>query len=37
VDEDVVLPEYSRVGFDAEEDRRKGWAVTDSGITIVSK
>jgi glucose-1-phosphate adenylyltransferase len=35
LDEDVVLPENSRVGFDAEEDRKKGWLVTDSGITVV--
>ena len=35
VDEDVVLPENSRVGFDPEEDRSKGWLVTDSGITVV--
>lgn len=35
LDEDVVLPENSRVGFDAEEDRRMGWLVTESGITVV--
>ncbi len=35
LDEDVVLPENSRVGFDAEEDRKKGWLVTESGITVV--
>lgn len=35
VDEGVVLPENSRVGFDPEEDRSKGWLVTDSGITVV--
>ena len=36
VDADVVLPENSRVGFDAAEDRRLGRVVTDSGITVVS-
>jgi glucose-1-phosphate adenylyltransferase len=33
--ENVVLPENSRVGFDAEEDRSLGRIVTDSGITVV--
>lgn len=35
IGEDVVLPENSRVGFDAEEDRKRGYVVTDSGITVV--
>jgi glucose-1-phosphate adenylyltransferase len=35
LDEDVVLPENSRVGFDREEDRKKGWLVTESGLTVV--
>lgn len=35
LDEDVVLPENSRVGFDAEEDRSLGRVVTESGITVV--
>jgi glucose-1-phosphate adenylyltransferase len=35
LDEDVVLPENSRVGFDPEEDRRLGRVVTESGITVV--
>ena len=33
--EDVVLPENSRVGFDAEEDQALGRVVTGSGITVV--
>ena len=36
IDEAVVLPENSRVGFDAEEDRALGRVVTESGITVVS-
>ena len=36
VDEAVVLPENSRVGFDADEDRALGRVVTESGITVVS-
>jgi glucose-1-phosphate adenylyltransferase len=35
LDEDVVLPENSRVGFDAVEDRAMGRVVTESGITVV--
>jgi glucose-1-phosphate adenylyltransferase len=35
VGEDVVLPENSRVGFNAEEDRSLGRVVTESGITVV--
>jgi len=30
-----VLPENSRVGFDPEEDRGRGYVVTESGITVV--
>jgi glucose-1-phosphate adenylyltransferase len=36
LDEGVVLPENSSVGFDAEADRALGRVVTDSGITVVS-
>lgn len=35
IGEDVALPENSRVGFDAEEDRALGRVVTESGITVV--
>jgi glucose-1-phosphate adenylyltransferase len=35
VGEDVDLPENSRVGFDAAEDRAQGRVVTESGITVV--
>jgi glucose-1-phosphate adenylyltransferase len=36
LDEDVVLPENSRVGFDREKDLAMGRVVTESGITVVS-
>jgi len=36
LDEDVVLPENSRVGFNADEDRALGRVVTESGITVVA-
>jgi glucose-1-phosphate adenylyltransferase len=35
IGEDVALPENSRVGFDAAEDRAKGYVITESGITVV--
>lgn len=35
LDEDVILPENSQVGYDADADRAKGWVVTESGITVV--
>ena len=35
IDEGVVLPENSSVGFDAEADRALGRVVTESGITVV--
>jgi glucose-1-phosphate adenylyltransferase len=35
IDNDVVLAEGSRVGYDADEDRAKGYLVTESGITVV--
>jgi glucose-1-phosphate adenylyltransferase len=35
IDQDVVLPENSEVGFDPEEDRALGRVVTPSGITVV--
>ena len=33
--EDVILPENSRIGYDAAEDRARGHVVTESGITVV--
>jgi len=36
IDTKVKIPEGSNIGFDLEEDRRKGYHVTDSGIVVVS-
>ena len=36
IDEGVVLPEGSTVGVSFEEDRDRGYTVTDSGIVVVS-
>jgi glucose-1-phosphate adenylyltransferase len=35
IDVGVKIPEGSTIGFDAEEDRQKGYHVTDSGIVVV--
>ncbi|GAB2673664.1 glucose-1-phosphate adenylyltransferase [Thalassiella azotivora] len=37
VDKNVVIPEGARIGMDPEEDRARGFVVTDSGITVVGK
>jgi glucose-1-phosphate adenylyltransferase len=36
IDANVVIPESCVVGFDAGEDRRRGYHVTDSGIAVVA-
>jgi len=35
LDTGAILPEGSRVGFDANEDRANGFVVTDGGVTVV--
>ncbi|MHC4954030.1 MAG: glucose-1-phosphate adenylyltransferase [Planctomycetota bacterium] len=37
LDKNVVIEEGERVGFDADEDRKKGYHVTETGITVVPK
>ncbi len=36
IDTGVHVPESSTIGFDLEEDKRKGYHVTESGIVVVS-
>lgn len=37
IDKDAVIPEGTQVGFDPDVDRERGFTVTDSGVTVISK
>jgi len=37
LDRNVIVEEGERIGFDAEEDRAKGYHVTEEGLTVVPK
>ncbi|OFV93733.1 MAG: glucose-1-phosphate adenylyltransferase [Acidobacteria bacterium RIFCSPLOWO2_12_FULL_54_10] len=37
VDRDVMIPESIHIGFDLEQDRAKGYTVTESGIVVISR
>ena len=37
IDAGVNLPEASVIGFNLEEDRRKGYHITEGGIVVVSR
>jgi glucose-1-phosphate adenylyltransferase len=37
LDKNVVVPEGARIGMDPDEDRSRGFVVTDSGMTVVGK
>jgi glucose-1-phosphate adenylyltransferase len=37
VDKNVVIPEGARLGLDPDEDRARGFVVSDGGITVVGK
>jgi glucose-1-phosphate adenylyltransferase len=37
IDKDIVIPEGSTIGYDHDEDLRRGFTVTESGIVVVSK
>ena len=37
LDKDVVIAAGAKVGVDHDDDRSRGFTVTDSGITVVGK
>jgi glucose-1-phosphate adenylyltransferase len=37
IDKGVKIPAGTEVGFDAEQDRARGFLVTDSGVTVIAK
>ncbi|MDR3563135.1 MAG: glucose-1-phosphate adenylyltransferase [Negativicutes bacterium] len=37
IDENVKIPDRAEIGYDHDEDRKKGYTVTDSGIVVVTK
>jgi glucose-1-phosphate adenylyltransferase len=37
IDKEVEVPENASVGYDLDQDRRRGFTVTDSGIVVVAK
>jgi glucose-1-phosphate adenylyltransferase len=37
LDKNVIVPEGARIGMDPDEDRARGYTVTESGITVIGK
>ena len=37
IDKGVTVPDGESVGFDPEHDRKNGWFVSDSGLTVIPK
>ena len=37
MDKDVIVPPGTRIGVNPEEDRARGFTVTDSGVVVVPK
>jgi glucose-1-phosphate adenylyltransferase len=37
IDKDVSIPEGIEIGYDHDEDRRRGFTVTESGVVVVAK
>lgn len=37
IDKGVKIPEGARIGYDLDEDRRRGFTVSDSGIVVLGK
>ena len=37
IDKQVCVPDGRRIGFDVDEDRSRGYVVTESGIVVIGK
>ena len=37
IDKNVVIPDNARIGMDREEDRARGFTVTESGLVVIGK
>ncbi|MGH7127318.1 MAG: glucose-1-phosphate adenylyltransferase, partial [Planctomycetaceae bacterium] len=37
IEKDVRIPEGMRVGYNPDEDRQRGFTVTESGIVVIGK
>lgn len=37
IDKQVVIPEGARIGVDADDDRRRGFTISQQGVTVVGK
>ena len=37
IDKNVVIPPETRIGFNREEDERRGFHVSPNGVTVVPK
>ena len=37
IDKGVVIPDYAQIGLDPELDHKRGFTVTESGLTVIGK
>ena len=37
IDKNVDIPPYTKIGFDREEDEKRGFYVSEGGVTVVPK
>jgi glucose-1-phosphate adenylyltransferase len=37
VDKDVRIPQNTTIGYDLEEDRRRGFTVSEQGVVVIAK
>lgn len=37
IDKGVIIPEDAVIGYDLEQDRRRGFALSDNGVVVIAK